>query len=70
MKKAWKIVLITALCLLILGEIVLGVGLLSGGSPDRVWETASEYYDFQQISDFLHSDAVQGPLGQIGLHIP
>ena len=42
MKKAWKIVLILALCIFILGEVVLGVGLLSGGSPERVWKTVSE----------------------------
>ena len=34
MKKAWKTILIVALCILIVGEIVLGVGLATGGSPD------------------------------------
>ena len=34
MKKAWKTILIIALCILIVGEIVLGVGLATGGSPD------------------------------------
>ena len=33
MKKAWKTILIIALCVLIVGEIVLGVGLATGGSP-------------------------------------
>ena len=33
MKKAWKTILIIALCILIVGEIVLGVGLATGGSP-------------------------------------
>ena len=42
MRKAWKIILILALCILILGEIVLGVGLLSGGSPERVWNKLNE----------------------------
>ena len=37
MKKAWKTILIIALCILIVGEIVLGVGLATGGSPDRIW---------------------------------
>ena len=37
MKKAWKTILIVALCILIVGEIVLGVGLATGGSPDRIW---------------------------------
>ena len=31
MKKAWKTILIIALCILIVGEIVLGVGLATGG---------------------------------------
>ena len=42
MKKAWKTILIIALCVLIVGEIVLGVGLATGGSPDRIWEAAYE----------------------------
>ena len=45
MKKAWKTILIIALCVLIVGEIVLGVGLATGGSPDRLWEAAYEHYD-------------------------
>ena len=46
MKKAWKTILIIALCVLIVGEIVLGVGLATGGSPDRIWDAAYEHYDF------------------------
>ena len=49
MKKAWKTILIIALCILIVGEIVLGVGLATGGSPDRIWEAAYEHYDIGAI---------------------
>lgn len=59
MKKAWKIVLIVALCILIVGEIVLGVGLVTGGSPDRIWEAAYQYYDFDTLLSFLQSGVLQ-----------
>lgn len=55
MKKAWKIVLITAVCILIVGEIALGVGLLTGGSPDRIWEAAYQYYDFDSLLSAIGS---------------
>lgn len=55
MKKAWKIVLITAICILIVGEIVLGAGLLTGGSPDRIWDAAYQHYDFDTILEFIGS---------------
>ena len=53
MKKAWKTILIIALCILIVGEIVLGVGLATGGSPDRIWEAAYEHYDIGSIFAFI-----------------
>ena len=55
MKKAWKTILIIALCILIVGEIVLGVGLATGGSPDRIWEAAYEHYDIGSIFAFIKS---------------
>ena len=62
MKKAWKVILIIALIILILGEITLGVGLLMQGSPQTVWDTASEMFHFNDILAFLESDDVQQPL--------
>ena len=62
MKKAWKIILIIALVVLILGEVALGVGLLMQGSPQTVWDTASDLFHFNDILAYLQSDAVQQPL--------
>ena len=62
MKKAWKVIMIIALVILILGEIVLGVGLLMQGSPQTVWDTASERFHFNDVYAFLQSDTVQQPL--------
>lgn len=62
MKKAWKVILIIALIILILGEITLGVGLLMQGSPQTVWDTASETFNFNGILEFLQSDDVQQPI--------
>lgn len=59
MKKAWKIVLITAVCILIVGEIALGVGLLTGGSPDRIWDTMYQYYDFDTLFAIFDSGFVR-----------
>ena len=62
MKKAWKVIMIIALVILILGEVVLGVGLLMQGSPQTVWNTASERFHFNDVYAFLQSDAVQQPI--------
>ena len=65
MKKAWKIILILALCILILGEIVLGVGLLSGGSPERVWDKLNEHYDFKGVVEFWNNSVADGFPGKL-----
>ena len=62
MKKAWKVIMIIALVILILGEVVLGVGLLMQGSPQTVWDTASDMFHFNDIIAFLQSDDVQQPI--------
>ena len=62
MKKAWKLILIIALVVLILGEVALGVGLLMQGSPQTVWDTASDMFHFNDILAFLQSDDVQQPI--------
>ena len=65
MRKAWKIILILALCILILGEIVLGVGLLSGGSPERVWDKLNEHYDFKAIVELWNDHVANGFPGKL-----
>lgn len=67
MKKAWKTILIIALCILIVGEIVLGVGLATGGSPDRIWDAAYEHYDFASVFAFIQSSGIADFLASIGL---
>ena len=67
MKKAWKTILIIALCILIVGEIVLGVGLATGGSPDRIWDAAYEHYDIGAIFTFIKSTGIADLLARIGL---
>ena len=67
MKKAWKTILIIALCVLIVGEIVLGVGLATGGSPDRIWEAAYEHYDIGAIFALIKSSGIADLLASIGL---
>ena len=66
MKKAWKTILIIALCVLIVGEIVLGVGLATGGSPDRIWEAAYEHYDIGAIFALIKSSGIADLLASIG----
>ena len=65
MRKAWKIILIIALCILILGEIVLGVGLLSGGSPERVWDKLNEHYNFAGMVEFWNDNVANGFPGKL-----
>ena len=65
MKKAWKVILITALCILILGELVLGAGLLSGGSPERVWDKAYDHYNLKAAIEMWNDSVENGTLKQL-----
>ena len=67
MKKAWKTILIIALCILIVGEIVLGVGLATGGSPDRIWEAAYEPYRPGALVVLVMLLVIAAVLASIGL---
>ena len=67
MKKAWKTNLIIALCVLIVGEIVLGVGHATGGSPARIWEAAYEHFDSGAIFALIKSSGIADLLASIGL---
>ena len=59
MKKAWKVVLILALCILILGEVILGVGLITGGSPERAWDVVNEHYGLTERAETVNEIIVQ-----------
>ena len=65
MKKAWKVILILALCILILGEIILGVGLLTGGSPERVWDKLNENYHITELVGMWNESVENGTLGKL-----
>ena len=57
--------MIAALCIFILGEVVLGVGLLSGGSPERVWDKVNERYPIAAGVDMWNQSVESGMLGAI-----
>ncbi len=73
MRKAWKVILYVALVILILGELVLGVGLLSGGSPERTWDALYDHYDGDKIVE-VWNKTVQPELEPIakmlGMELP
>ena len=73
MRKAWKVILYIALAILIIGELILGVGLLLGGSPERVWDTLYDHYDGDAIIE-TWNETIQPELEpiaeQLGLQVP
>ena len=73
MRKAWKVILYIALAILIIGELLLGVGLLLGGSPERVWDTLYDHYDGDAIIE-TWNETIQPELEpiaeQLGLQVP
>ncbi len=73
MRKAWKVILYIALAILIIGELILGVGLLMGGSPERVWDTLYEHYDGDALVETWNTQ-IQPQLEpiaeQFGLQVP
>ena len=44
MRNGWRIILTIVVVAILLGAICFGVGLLTGGSPDRVLQSVNEDY--------------------------
>lgn len=73
MRKAWKVILYLALAILIIGELILGVGLLSGGSPERVWDALYEHYDGDAIIESWNTEIqpeIEPLAEELGLELP
>lgn len=73
MRKAWKVILYIALAILIIGELILGVGLLLGGSPERVWDTLYDHYDGDAIIETWNTQiqpAYEPIAEELGLQLP
>ena len=49
MRKAWKIVGILVLIVIILGAICVGVGLLTGGDTSRIYSVIDNKYNLKEI---------------------
>ncbi len=67
MKTGWRIILTIVVLALLLGSICFGVGLLTGGNPDRVLQELNEDYHLIALRD-----TVSGAVGQLTqiLHLP
>jgi hypothetical protein len=49
MKKAWKIVGILVLVIIVLGAICVGVGLLTGGDSSRIYSVLDNRYNLKEL---------------------
>ncbi len=67
MKTGWRIILTIVVLAILLGSICFGVGLLTGGNPDRVLQRLNEDYHLIALRD-----TVSITLGQVTqvLHLP
>ena len=67
MRTGWRIILTIVVLAILLGSICFGVGLLTGGNPDRVLQDLNEDYHLIAYRDLVSQ--YTGQLAQI-LHIP
>ena len=51
MKTGWRIILTIVVLAILLGAICFGVGLLTGGNPDRVLQTLNSDYHLNSYLD-------------------
>ena len=51
MRSGWRIILTIVVLMILLGAICFGVGLLTGGNPDRVLQTLNSDYHLNSYLD-------------------
>ena len=55
MKKAWKVVIVIVLVIVLVGAICAGVGMLAGGNLNRIYAELDAQYSLTQIYNLLVS---------------
>lgn len=53
MKKAWKVVIVIVLIIVLVGAICAGVGMLAGGNLNRIYAELDYQYSITQIYNLL-----------------
>ena len=53
MKKAWKVVIVIVLIIVLVGAICAGVGMLAGGNLNRIYAELDSQYSITQIYNLL-----------------
>ena len=53
MKSGWKIIIIIVLLSILLGACCVGVGLVTGGNLERIYETMDEQYQLSSWVQYL-----------------
>ena len=55
MKKAWKVVIVIVLVIVLVGAICAGIGMLAGGNLNRIYSELDAQYSLTQIYTLLVS---------------
>ena len=53
MKKAWKVVIVIVLVIILVGAICAGVGMLAGGNLNRIYAELDYQYSITEIYNLL-----------------
>ena len=68
MKNGWKLIIIIVLLAILLGACCVGVGLVTGGNLDRIYQTTDEQYNLTgwiQYGKTLYTDYLPAVISAI-----
>ena len=52
MKKGWKVVLIIFLVVVVLGTVCMGVGMMTGAEPARIYSVLDDKYHIEMYYNY------------------
>ena len=55
MKNGWKVIIIIVLLSILLGACCVGVGLVTGGNLDRIYQTMDQRYQVTVYAQYFKS---------------
>lgn len=63
MRKAWKVVTVIALVIMVLAAVLFAVGMLTGADMDRIYSVLNSRYSLgyyiQYFADYINSISIQ-----------
>ena len=66
MKKAWRVILVIVLAVIVFGGVCLGVGIMTGADVSRIYTVLDKQFNLTGLYQYFTTD-VPAALQQAGL---